>query len=154
MDPNATFSRIARELEGMKVSHLWRGYGSAFFLEFGVLTPRQRRDGSEGNPFGEISIGIEWSWRIEGENSIICGSRSEEESWNSAFAQVRNTALAKLSLHGRLPELELAFTNGVFIASFMTAEGQPEWSITDRRVSPNVWLSVRNGALFEGDGMD
>ena len=70
-----TFHRIA--LVGMEVAHLWRGHGSAIFLEFGTLSPGSvRRDGSPGNPMGEITIGIEWSWRIENANSIVCGSWS------------------------------------------------------------------------------
>jgi hypothetical protein len=57
---------------GMPVSHFWRGYGSALFLEFGLLSaqldkdgsPRLRRDGTSRNPLGEVTLMIEWSWRI------------------------------------------------------------------------------------------
>jgi hypothetical protein len=92
MPPLSTFNRIGAELVGMKVSHLWRGYGSAIFLEFGNLSPGSaRRDGSPGNPMGEITIGIEWSWRIENATSIICGSWSEEELWAPAFDLIRKS---------------------------------------------------------------
>ncbi|WP_129219386.1 hypothetical protein [Lichenibacterium ramalinae] len=33
---------------GMPVSHVWRGHGSALFIELGALAPRTRRDGSRG----------------------------------------------------------------------------------------------------------
>jgi hypothetical protein len=52
---------------GMEVTHVWRGYGSALFLEMGKLTPQMRRDGTPGNPKGEMELMIEWNWRIEDE---------------------------------------------------------------------------------------
>lgn len=153
MKPQNAFNRIAADLVGVKVGHLWRGYGSAIFLEFGSLTAgRIRRDGSPGNPVGELTIGIEWSWRIENAESIICGSWSEEELWEPAFERVRHSTLTSLSTFGRLPEIDLAFADGLHLVSFMTAEGQPEWSLADRRSTPHTWLTVRNGILFESDG--
>src|SRR5687767_6475671 len=104
MPPLDTFNRIGTDLVGMTVSHLWRGYGSAIFLEFGALSPGSvRRDGTPGNPIGEIAIGIEWSWRIEEETSIICGSWSKEELCEPAFDLIRNAQVTGLSLFGRIP---------------------------------------------------
>lgn len=153
MQALTTFNRIGSELVGMKVGHLWKGYGSAIFLEFGELSPgKVRHDGSPGNPIGEISIGIEWSWRIEDATSIICGSWSEEELWEPAFDLVRNAHVTGLSLFGRIPEIDLALTEDRHLVSFMTAEGQPEWSLADLRSAPHTWLTVRNGVLLESDG--
>ncbi len=155
MNPEDTFKRVAADLVGMEVGHLWRGYGSAIFLEFGALSPRRvRRDGSLGNPLGELTICIEWSWRIEGATSIICGSWSEEELWEPAFDLLRGSRVTGLSLFGRLPEISLALSEDRHLLSFATAEGQPAWNLTDRRSSPDVWLSVRDGLLFESDGTD
>jgi hypothetical protein len=153
MNPLRSFNRVAADLVGMKVSSLWRGYGSAIFVEFGALSPgRVRRDGSPGNPIGELAVGIEWSWRIEDAMSIICGSWSEEELWEPAFELVRGSRVTGLTLFGRLPEIDLALTDDRHLLSFATAEGQPEWSFADRRSSPHIWLSVRDGLLFESDG--
>lgn len=155
MEPLSTFNRISGELAGMKIGHFWRGYGSAIFLEFGQLSPgRVRRDGSLGNPFGEIAIGIEWSWRIEDANSIICGSWSEEVLWEPAFDLIRHSHVTRLSLFGRLPEIDLAFSGDRHLVSFATAEGQPQWRLADRRSTPHAWLSIRDGTLFESDGTD
>jgi hypothetical protein len=33
-----------------------------------------------------MTLMIQWSWRIENKRSIICGSWSEEEYWQQAFA--------------------------------------------------------------------
>lgn len=153
MNPKSTFDRIAADIVGLNVGHLWRGYGSAIFLELGALSPgRVRRDGSPGNPRGELTIGIEWSWRIEDAASIICGSWSEEELWEPAFDLIRGSRVTGLTLIGRLPEIDLALTDNRHLVSFATAEGQPEWTVVDRRSTPHVWLSVRDGALFESDG--
>jgi L,D-peptidoglycan transpeptidase YkuD (ErfK/YbiS/YcfS/YnhG family) len=73
---------------GLALSHIWRGYGSAIFLEFGDLRERLKRDGSKANPAGQMSLMIEWSWRIEDHATIRCGSWSEEEFWPDAFAAI------------------------------------------------------------------
>lgn len=150
MDPLLTFNRIASDLVGMKVSHLWRGYGSAIFLEFGALSPSKvvRSDGTSGNPIGEISIGIEWSWRIEDATSVVCGSWSEEELWEPAFDLLRNSCVKALSITGRLPEIDLVLTDGRHLVSFTTIEGDPEWSLIDRRSESVIGVGVRDGILF------
>jgi len=69
-------------LIGRRVSHVWRGYGSALFLEFGALSPSEgmRKDGSSRAPKGELGLTIQWSWRFEVERSIVCGSWSGEHA--------------------------------------------------------------------------
>jgi hypothetical protein len=136
-------------LVGLPVSHLWRGYGSAIFLEFGRLTPstRIRRDGTAHNPRGEFGLMIQWSWRIENTASILCGSWSEEPLWEPAFDLLRNEAVVELSVVGRLPEIVVALTGSHYVSSFMTAEGDPQWSLFDRRETTLRTLSVQQGRL-------
>jgi hypothetical protein len=136
-------------LIGLPLSHLWRGAGSAIFLEFGRLTPstRTRRDGSPLNPRGEFGIMIQWSWRIEDITSILCGSWSEEPLWEPTFDLLRNKAVADLFLVGRLPEIVVALSESLYLSSFMTAEGDPNWSLFDRRDTTLRTLSVQQGGL-------
>lgn len=143
-DPAAFLSSLV----GMPVSHVWRGYGSALFLEFGRLRPTTKRDGSDGNPEGEMSLMVEWSWRIEGRRSIVCGSWSEEQKWPRAIALLQNAAVAHVTLFGRLPEIELRFANDARLLSFMTAEGNPAWALIDRRGDTSESLYVHRGSLF------
>lgn len=134
-------------LIGLPVSHFWRGYGSAIFLEFGHLTPRTRQSGKPSNPQGELSLMIQWSWRIENATTILCGSWSEEPRWEPTFDLLRNKRVVELSVVGRLPEIVVGLSEGLWVSSFMTAEGDPQWSLFDRRSSTVRWLCVRDGSL-------
>jgi hypothetical protein len=133
-------------LIGKQVAHIWRGHGSAIFLEFGALTPWMRRSGLPGNPHGELSLMIEWSWRIEKPRSIMGGSWSEERHWPKFFGQLVGTKVAKVEVFGVLPEIMVWLDNGLRITSFMTADGQPSWAIIGR--IPQIGsLSVKRGKL-------
>lgn len=101
---------------------------------------------------GELSIGFEWGWRIEDATSIICGSLSEQRSWEPAFELIRSSNVVGLSVFGRLPEIDLSLTDNRHLVSFSIEEGQPEWSLTDRRSTPHLWLTVHEGVLLESDG--
>jgi hypothetical protein len=90
---------------------------------------------------------IPWSWRIESPASILCGSWSEEGLWETTFDLLRNKAVIELSTIGRLPEIVVALTDGLYVSSFMTAEGDPEWALFDRRGGALRTLNVRDGSL-------
>jgi hypothetical protein len=134
-------------LIGLPLSHFWRGHNSAIFLEFGRLTPTTRRTGVTGNPRGELSLMVEWSWRIENRTSILCGSWSDERLWEPTFDLLRNRAVVDLSVVGRLPEVVAALAEDRYVSSFMTAEGDPSWALFDRRGDTLRTLSVRGGSL-------
>ena len=142
------FISFTSALIGLPINHIWRGYGSAIFLEFGELTPgRVRRDGSAGNPRGEWTLCIEWSWRIEGKRRIWCGSSSDEKRWPRAFARLMGARVTCVSLYGRLPEISLDLSNGLHLLSMMTAEGDPEWGLTQRSGGNSISIDVRAGRL-------
>lgn len=154
MDPSTAFEALAADLSGQPISFLWRGYGSAVFIEFGDLTPTARLDGSPGHPQGQMTLGVEWSWRIEDPDSILCGSSSEEALWEPAFARLRDTRVQGLKLFGALPEVELSTDQGLRFVSFSATDGQPRWHVVDRRKNPKHWFSVRQGRLHLGDGTE
>ena len=140
-------AQFAAATRGMPVSHVWRGYGSALFIELGKLTPSMRRDGSPSEAMGEIEIMIEWSWRIEDQRSILCGSWSDEELWAPSFARLLGQNVDDLSVFGRLPELMLSLSGGLHVSSFMTAEGDPAWTVFDRRGPIARTLDCRLGVV-------
>ena len=135
----------------MRVSQIWRGHGSALFVELGQLTPRTRRDGGVAAPEGEIGVMIEWSWRIEKARSILCGSWSDEHLWQAAFDQLIGRDVATIEVFGRVPELCVAFSGDFHLASFMTAAGDPAWTLFDRRVADDcVWIHCQAGSIVRG----
>jgi len=133
---------------GLALSSIWRGHGSTIFLEFGELRERLKRDGSQANPVGQMSLMIEWSWRIEDHTTIRCGSWSEEELWPGAFAAILGSQVQGVKTFGQMPEIEVTFSNGMRILSFMTAEGSPAWALFDGRNAQQRWLSVEAGHLL------
>jgi hypothetical protein len=154
MDAIPAFEALAASLIGKPISHLWRGFGSAVFFEFGDLTPTLKRDGLPGNPEGQVSLGVEWSWRIEDDTKILAGSWSDEKLWEPAFALLRAARIERLNLIGRLAEIGLATDQGVHFISFSTTDGQPQWHLVDRRLEQAQWITVRNGKLYLGDGSE
>jgi hypothetical protein len=93
---------------------------------------------------------IQWSWRIEDTVSILCGSWSQEHLWEPTFDLLRNKVVVELSVVGRLPEIVVALTEGLYVSSFMTAEGDPQWSLFDRRGGTLRTLRVVDGSLKIG----
>jgi len=139
--------RYRSALIGMSVSHIWLGYGSAIFVEFGELTPKTRTDGSPGNPDGELTLMIEWSWRIEEGDDIVCGSWSDEALWESWFEKLIGRSVADLEIFGRLPEVCLSLSGGMYLLSFMTSDGGPEWALMDHRDNGLVTMMSKHGRV-------
>lgn len=144
------FDSFTQPLIGLPVSNVWRGHGSALFLEFGALdAPRVRKDGSAAPAGGQMSLMVEWSWRIEGRHSIIAGSWSDERTWSRAFRCLTGATVREAKLFGRLPEIELVLSNDARLLSF-NSPGDPCWMLFDRRRHQERWCGVRLGALQLG----
>ena len=47
---------------------------------------------------------------------------------------------------GRVPELQLCFSRGLWLSTFSLAKGQPDWSVAFRQ-GPKVHLCVERGRL-------
>ena len=145
----ALFEVFTSSLIGLPVTHIWRGYGSAIFLEFGILTPntRLRRDGSLRNPCGEMGLMLERGWRIEGKRSILCGSSTDKPRLNRVLAYLINATVTEVMLFSRLPEIDLALSNGMHIVSLTTEQSDPDWTLFNRRGDRNCWMHVQHGRL-------
>jgi hypothetical protein len=141
------FVSFTTPLINLPLSRIWQGYGSAIFLEFGTVQRRQRRDGSPGNPRGEWTLMIEWSWRIEGKRRVWCGSWSDGARWPRAFARMEGARVDSVSLYGRLPEIDLKLSNGLHLLSMVTVEGDPDWARVKRSEGNSTMVYVRAGRL-------
>jgi len=139
-------------LRGKSVSHVWRGHGSALFLEFGELAEPRNLNRKPRQPVGDLSLMVEWSWRIENKDSILGGSWSSERRWPRLFKRLVGSKVRSVELFGRLPEIALELSNGLRVVSFMTSDGQPSWAVIAHRPASGS-LSVKRGKLHvEGNG--
>jgi hypothetical protein len=142
-----TFKSLARPLIGMTISRPWRGYGSAVFLELGVLSTRVFK-GRESKS-GEVCIDIQWDWRIENDLEVICGSSNSAPRIQSHLSELLGLSIIEIGLCGVPPELTLHFSNGSRLRSMSMVTGDPQWAI---RLKDSTWLSCRQGALVADDG--
>lgn len=141
------FAPFKEAIIGQRITHVWRGHGSTLFIEFGRLTQRTKRDGTPGQPHGEITLMVEWSWRIEKLRSIVGGSWSTERRWSSMLKKFIGATVEDIELFGEIPEVRLSLSNGYRLLSFMTAEGQPGWALISQQSQLGTLL-VRKGRLF------
>ena len=67
------FREIIAPLIGLPISRIWRGFGSALFLELGKLSKKSYRlkNGKRKDYFvGQFTVFIGWEWRVERLQSI------------------------------------------------------------------------------------
>ena len=53
-----------------------------------------------------------------------------------------------VALYGRLPEIDMTFSNGLHLLSMMTAEGDPDWALTKREERSSASFHVRAAKLW------
>ncbi len=87
---------------------------------------------------------LEWSWRVESRRAVRFGSWSGDRKVSNGLASLTGRSIIELGVEGRLPELNVALTGGVWLHSFMTAEGQPAWTVF---LPDGSWLCVERGVL-------
>ena len=136
------------DLVGQPVAHVWFGDYSALYLELGVLTAsdRTRRDGSACNPNGEMCIYAGFDWRIERPRSIFGSRNCSRKRQRSMCASLLGTTVTSASTFGRIPELQIGFSNNIWLSTFGLSRGNPEWSVSFH--SPTtIHLCTNNGRL-------
>jgi len=144
------FARLQAAATGLKVSHVWRGYGSALFLELGALTPHTLRNGKPGQPQGEVGVMIESAWRVEDEMTILVGSWSEEQEWQPLFDRLVGREVVGLTVVGRIPELSVDLAGDLHVVSFTNHTDEPAWALFDRRSAEDeLTVHVRNGRIVD-----
>lgn len=151
--PKDAFAQIAGDLVGMKLGLIWQGHGTALFLEFGNLSERVRKSGSVGNNLiGEISVGLEFDWRIEKDLRVACGSHADRSSWSEVFADLVGKPVSRIELISDVPELLVVLNERDRLLTCSLHEDGPEWALTDNRLTPALWVYWEDGALRCDDG--
>lgn len=152
------FRELTRPLIGLPISLVWRGYGSAIFLELGELSERTRfsKNGQEKTSLlGRFGVMIEWSWRVERLKSIYFGSWSSDKIIDNRLNKLKGKTIIAVEIEGRLPELVLELSDSFWVHSFATDEGQPEWCLfLDRQHSPQEWLVSERGHLIKETSLE
>ena len=115
--------KFINAIAGQTVSSVWRGAGTAIFLEIGDV------DNSVKPPTGRCGVGIEWSWSIEEGHTILVGSFNNDNEIDSAKDLLIGQSVESATLFGEIPELCVQFESGCRLLSFATADGNPEWSV-------------------------
>lgn len=131
-------------LKSMIISHAWLGHGNALFIELGSLHENKLCDGSLGNPKGDITLMIEYGWRIERTSSILCGCNDSKKDVLLIIKKLIGKYVESISIVGRLPELEIALSEKLWVVTFSQYKGQPNWAILF--TNPHLGsLSVKRG---------
>ena len=88
---------------------------------------------------------IQWSWRVEKENQIYFGSWSSESEF-PLLQKLKGLKVLGISFESRLPEVVVKLSNDIWVNSYSTVEGDPQWAL----ITPKDTLHSRNGnAVFE-----
>lgn len=144
------FHTITYPFIGLPISHIWCGGGASVFFELGELSERnrKRRDGSFSTSlWGEATINFEIGWRVERPQSVFFGTSSEEQLISSGLNKLQGLKVLSLSLQGRLPELIVELSDKIWLHSFSTWEGQPEWALFFNKPSGRQWLMSKRGNI-------
>jgi hypothetical protein len=142
----SSFAELTKPLLGLPVSRPWRGYGTAIFLEIGELHEEryQTKSGERTSICGEYCIGVQWSWRVENPRSIQFGSFSTDRVITSRIHRLRDRTLKRFTIFGRIPELQIEMSDNLWLTSFMTSDGQPQWGIR----LPTGWIGVERSRIM------
>ena len=140
------FSELVRPVVGSRITQVWRGCGSAIFLDFGELREVRysTKNGGRKALIGQFTISIEWSWRVERARSIAFGSWSTDRIITNRLQTLLGRSIESLTVFGRIPELQLALSDGLWLTSYMTSHGHPEWAVH----LPNGIISARKSSTI------
>ena len=127
----------------MPVSHAWLGHGTCLFLELGDLSEgKVRRNGSIGNPTGEITIIVDFDWRIERKRSILIGSEDTKKRLENAINSLVGSRILSVETIGRIPELQIGLSNSLWVTTYSCNSGQPQWGIIFKTTAqPSIGVS-------------
>lgn len=154
MDATEAFQHLSKVLQGSRVSHVWRGYGSALFVECGPLSDSQviRKDGTAGNPRGRWTIDLACDWRVESESFVMLGSHDEDRIWSAEIGSLVDDEIAGVEIVGQVPELCVKLSSGKRLRTFALDQSGPQWALSDNAHQPALWVYWSDGSLRTGDG--
>lgn len=127
---------------GLPISYVWRGHGSALFLEFGKLKKLRGKN----HPQGEFSLMLDCDWRVEKPRSIWFGSFCSYQRIENQIKHLIGESVKNIEFIGKLPELVISLTPNLRVASFNSYKGQPDWTLF---LPDGSWLCCRLGKIIQ-----
>ncbi len=132
-----TLSDAIQPLVGMPVTRPWQGFGSSICLELGNLSPHPRGLGDKG----QASVFVEWDWRVENAPFVAFGSSQSRPRIKRGIEGLRGATVETAVVGGRVPELEVGFSNGSVLRTMVMTAGPPQWHV---RLEPDIYLSAKS----------
>jgi hypothetical protein len=144
------------KVRGLRLSKAWRGYGSALFFELGeLLTVKSKRKNGTitESERGEYTLMIEWDWRIEKKNSIWFGSSCSQKLIDARLKRLSGAFVNSVQLEGRIPELYVTLSNGMWLRTCSMTGGQNRWTIFRRNSIGQIdlWYECVNRVIVQGE---
>lgn len=133
------------QLRAMSVSAVWKGYGTAIFLELGKLTSEDHRRG----PKGEVTIYVSWDWRVEKGCRVMFGSSNSGQEMADGIATLVGLTVDRAMIQGMVPELLIEFSSKARLKSAAMCTDTSEWDVS---LPGNIWISCIDGIVYAGDG--
>lgn len=92
---------MTRPLIGQPIPRTWRGHGSAVFFEIGQLSfyeSKQRNGATRVRSIGDVTLMIEWSWRVEKLRSIAFGSWNSKRQIENGIHKLQGSTIESVEL--------------------------------------------------------
>lgn len=142
-------NHLIQPLVTLPISHAWKGYGTAIFIELGALTPSAHARAL--HPVGEFSIYIGWDWRLEEGTRVRFGSSNNRPEMQVGLATLVGLTITSAAITGAVPEIALTLSNGQRLISAAMCSDVSEWTI---RLPGSRWVACIDGEVHVDDGSD
>ena len=112
-----------------RVAAVWNGCGTALFLELGRLHRSPAFRVKKAQSHGDVTVMLEWDWRIEASRSIVVGSCDSERLIKTRPQILKGQRVQSITATCRLPEISIGFSNKLWLHSFTCEAGQSQWTL-------------------------
>jgi len=112
-----------RRLDGMYVSSLWKGYGSALFMELTDRIPSSNEEKADAHIF------IGYNWRFEHGPTILCGSGDPARNIAAFTDGFVGHAIASIECVGDVGELVITLRDGSIARTFQRNASSDAWHV-------------------------
>lgn len=145
---------LLSQVNGLPISHAWRGYGSALFLELGKLTQttQLRRDGSQRNPTGQVSVCLYEGWLISADQKPIYTAEVDESLSTDLLAFCVSRSVEKIEVATDRSELRMMLSGQMEIEACSRGDRSADWAIAFQCTVPPQWLYLKQGEVRMDDG--